>query len=241
MKLCRALQSLGLAFFVFGFTLPAHAQIEPSPQNPDNSGKPAAKLKLLKSPTAPFPEEALKKNIEGKVELSLVVDAEGHVSAAKVLAGPPELYQAALDSVKQWQFEPPSQAPAETKAIVAYGHPKPCPGPVSDMGSMSSANGLTNAKGISVNIINDSDWLPPYFVQDRKAGVAGEMELSVTINAKGKVTKIQVTKSLSPHLDKGAMKTVRKLRFKLRDGSPGTLPDTFPLHINFQPECNMHL
>jgi TonB family protein len=163
MKLCRAVQSLGLAFFVFGSTSAAYAQREPSPQNLDSFSKPAAQLKLLKSPTAPFPEEALKKNIEGKVELSLVVDAEGHVSDAKALTGPPELYQAALDSVKQWQFERPSHAPIETKVYVSYGHPKPCPGPVSTMGSVLMSNRLTNEKGTIVEIADKPDWsTPPY-------------------------------------------------------------------------------
>jgi TonB family protein len=74
-----------------------------------------------------------------------------------------------------------------------------------------------------------------------KSGASGDMLLLVTINANGKPTKIRVVNSLSPHLDKATIKTVRAWRFKLQDGSPGSLPDTFPLVIKFDPECNMDL
>jgi TonB family protein len=131
MKLCRPVSLI--AFLAFCFLPVAYAQGN-NPSQQSSPAKNTSPLKLLKGPTVPFPEEALRKNVEGKVELSLTVDAEGHVSDAKIVSGPPELYQAALDSVKQWQFESPAHAPAETIASVTYGHPKPCPGPVADMG-----------------------------------------------------------------------------------------------------------
>jgi len=206
-----------------------------------SNGKPShveESLKLLKSPIAEFPAEALRKNIEGKVQLILTVDAQGRVSDATILSGPPELYQSALDNVKQWQFAPPTLAPAKTKAEIVYFHLHPCPGPISTMGSVFASGRLTNAKGTIVDVLNDPDWpLPPYFAEDRENGVAGDMVLSVTIDARGKAKKVEVVNSLSPHLDKAAVKTIRAWRFKLRDGSSGSLPDTFPLHITFQPEC----
>jgi TonB family protein len=231
-----------IAFLVFCFSPAAQAQVKDSPQQPDTATKSEPPLKLLKGPTVPFPEEALRKNVEGKVELSLTVDGEGHVSDAKIVSGPPELYQAALDSVKQWQFNPPSHAPAETKAFVAYGHPKPCPGPVADMGVVLVSNRLTNEKGTMVEVVDEiNSPMPHYYREDMKAGAAGDMVLSLTINANGKPTKIRVVNSLSPHLDKATIKTVRAWRFKLANSSPGSLPDTFPLVIQFDPECDMDL
>jgi TonB family protein len=221
---------------------PTAAQVNSSPPQPNTAAKSEPPLKLLKGPTVPFPEEALRKNIVGKVELSLTVDAEGHVSDAKIIGGPPELYQAALDSVKQWQFEPPAHAPAETKAYITYGHPKPCPGPVADIGMVLLSHRLTNDKGVIAEVVDEiNSPNPPYYREDMRAGVAGDLLLSVTINRNGRPTKIRVLHSLSPHLDKAAVKTVRAWRFKLRDGSPGSLPDTFPLVIKFDPECNMDL
>jgi TonB family protein len=220
------------------FTVQAQDGIQPQKQ--DSTGKQAAQLKLIKSPIVPYPEEALKKNIEGKVTLSIVVDAKGRVSDAQALSGPPELFQAALDSVKQWEFEPPAHAPAVTNAEVSYGHPKDCPGPVSEYGEVYGSYTLRSAKGTKVNVRDDlSSALPEYFPEDRKAGVAGEMVLSVTLNAEGKVTSVRVVKSLSPHLDNAAINTVRTLRFELQAGSPDSLPDDFPLHIFFRPTCHM--
>ena len=209
-------------------------------QKQDRTSKQATELKLIKSTVAAYPEEALKKNIDGKVTLRITVDANGRVSDAKALSGPPELFPAALDCVKQWEFEPPAQAPAVTIAEISFGHPKECPGPVSQFGEVTSSETLRSAKGTIVQVNDDVDWvLPVYFAEDRKAGVAGEMILSLTVNAEGKVASVRVVKSLSPHLDNAAVDSVRTLKFKLQSGNPDSLPDDFPLRILFQPACSM--
>ena len=146
MKLRRPI--FRIVLLAFCFSPAARAQVKDSPQSTTLT-KSEASLKLLKSPVAPFPEEALRKNIEGKVELTLTVDAQGRVSDAKIVSGPPELYQAALDSVKQWQFEPPAHAPAETKASSSTS-PKALSGAVATGGSRIPASWLTNGKGTSV-------------------------------------------------------------------------------------------
>lgn len=171
------------------------------PQKQDDTSKQATELKLIKSTVAAYPVEALRKNIEGKVTLRITVDANGRVSDAKALSGPPELFQAALDCVKQWEFEPPAHAPVVTIAEISFsfGHTKECPGPVSEFGEVTSSETLRSAKGTIVQVSEDVDWvLPVYFAEDRKAGVAGEMILSLTVNAEGKVGGIRVVKSLSP-------------------------------------------
>jgi TonB family protein len=210
------------------------------PQKQESADEQTAELKLIKSPTVAYPEEALKKNIEGKATLRVVVDAKGRVSDAKALSGPPELFQAALDSVKQWEFEPPARAPVVTNAEVSYGHPKDCPGPVSENGEVIASQMLKSAKGTIVEVRDDVDWvLPQYFTEDRTAGIAGEMILSVTVNAEGKVASVRVVKSLSSRLDNVATDSVRTLKFKLKAGNPGSLPDDFPLHILFRPTCSV--
>ena len=81
--------------------------------------------------------------------------------------------------------------------------------------------------------------LPPYLTADRKASVAGEMILSITVNAEGNVEKTRVVKSLSPRLDKTAIKTVHTWKFRLIDGSPDALPDDFQLHITYRTTCKV--
>jgi len=51
-----------------------------------------------------YPAPAIEKGIQGTVVVEATTDADGMVSDARVLSGPPELRKAALQSVLQWHF-----------------------------------------------------------------------------------------------------------------------------------------
>ena len=53
-----------------------------------------------------YPPEAKDAGIQGRVELKAVIAKDGMISELKVVSGPKELQQAALDSVKQWAYRP---------------------------------------------------------------------------------------------------------------------------------------
>jgi TonB family protein len=109
----------GLSLFFVGILLtgsPGVAQAQTEVRSQKLNQPQGAALKLLKSPSGAYPDEAVRKQIEGNVVIRIVVDSSGKVSDAKALSGPLELFQAALDSVKQWQFEPPVHAPVVTTA-----------------------------------------------------------------------------------------------------------------------------
>jgi TonB family protein len=53
-----------------------------------------------------YPPAALKAGVGGVVNLTVVVGKDGRVENAKVMSGPTLLRQAALDAVKQWEWEP---------------------------------------------------------------------------------------------------------------------------------------
>jgi TonB family protein len=238
MRSRRSLPLFALALLSACGAFVAQAQTESQSAKQDNSGQPATPLKLIHSPTVPYPEEALRKNVEGKVTLSIVVNATGRVSDAKVLSGPPELVEAAIQSVKQWEFEPPAHPPAASTAEISYGYPRECPGPVSDAGEVEAGGWFTSKKGTVIGWDDAADQsLPTYFTKDRKAGVAGTMVLGITVNAQGKANEVHVVKSLSPHLDKAAVKTVRAWRFRLVKGSPDSLPDDFEVPIRYLATC----
>jgi TonB family protein len=65
--------------------------------------KPPKKIKHV-SPV--YPEDAREAGIEGVVIVEAVINKEGKVARAWVLRSVPELDQAALDAVLQWEFEP---------------------------------------------------------------------------------------------------------------------------------------
>ena len=64
----------------------------------------AAKLKHRVQPV--YPKEAKIKGVEGIVKLHTIVARDGTVGDVKVISGPKELVQAAVDAVRQWQYEP---------------------------------------------------------------------------------------------------------------------------------------
>jgi hypothetical protein len=57
-----------------------------------------------------------------------------YAALAMAMSGPPEFYRVAIDSVKQWEFEPPAHPPVETNVAIAFGYSKECPGPISNAG-----------------------------------------------------------------------------------------------------------
>jgi TonB family protein len=65
--------------------------------------------KIVKKVNPVYPEEAVKKRIEGVVRIEAAIDEKGDVVRAKVLAAEnpqPLLEAAALAAVRQWKYEP---------------------------------------------------------------------------------------------------------------------------------------
>ena len=72
---------------------------------------------LIKSVKAVAPPDALRRFFTGNVSVQAVVDAAGRVTSAKAVAGPPSLYQAAVDTLKEYRFAP---ATRNGKAVPAH-------------------------------------------------------------------------------------------------------------------------
>jgi periplasmic protein TonB len=53
-----------------------------------------------------YPALARQAHIRGQVEIDAVLDDHGNVVEMKIVSGPPVLYQAALDALKKWKYEP---------------------------------------------------------------------------------------------------------------------------------------
>lgn len=61
---------------------------------------------LISKVNPTYPPEAKAAKIQGKVLLEAVIGTDGHVENLKVLSGPKELQQSAMDAVRQWVFKP---------------------------------------------------------------------------------------------------------------------------------------
>jgi TonB family protein len=62
--------------------------------------------KLIKSVQPIYPAMAKSQHVSGNVQIDALIDADGNVSAMKVLSGPALLREAALQSLKQWKYQP---------------------------------------------------------------------------------------------------------------------------------------
>ncbi|MBN1207653.1 MAG: TonB family protein [Myxococcaceae bacterium] len=71
----------------------------------------------------PYPEEARRAGIEGTVTLSITIDPEGKVVAAKIISGPGYgLNEAARDAIKRFRFKPAIKGgePVSTEMKYSY-------------------------------------------------------------------------------------------------------------------------
>jgi len=62
--------------------------------------------KLLTQIGPHYPEEAKAQHLTGKVVLHFTITVEGDVSHITVVSGPEIFQQSAIDTVKQWKYQP---------------------------------------------------------------------------------------------------------------------------------------
>jgi protein TonB len=60
----------------------------------------------VKDAAPDYPSAARRARIEGIVIIEATIDARGRVQQARVLRSIPQLDEAALDAVRQWEYEP---------------------------------------------------------------------------------------------------------------------------------------
>lgn len=64
--------------------------------------------KLISSVPPLYPALAKSQHVSGNVLIDALIDANGRVTTMKVVSGPTLLHQAAMDSLKQWKYQPAS-------------------------------------------------------------------------------------------------------------------------------------
>jgi TonB family protein len=80
------------------------------PEGPASLGVPVSRGvtpgRLIRRVNPTYPSIALQQRISGPVQLEARIGTDGHVHNIKVLKGHPFLATAAIDAVRQWQYEP---------------------------------------------------------------------------------------------------------------------------------------
>ena len=83
-----------------------HQPAPGAPPPPIRVGGQIAPPTLTKKIEPEYPPLAVAANVEGTVILEATVDKRGHVAGVEVLRSHPLLATAAVDAVRQWQYEP---------------------------------------------------------------------------------------------------------------------------------------
>ena len=78
----------------------------PDPDSPTPVAQGIATGLLIKRVQPVYPELARQARIEGTVLISATINKTGDVEDLKVLDGPPELVESALEAVRQWKYKP---------------------------------------------------------------------------------------------------------------------------------------
>ena len=76
------------------------------PSAPIPLGGNVVPARLLSSVAPVYPQLARSQRLSGEVKIDALIGANGHVSATKVISGPALLQQAAMDAVRNWNYQP---------------------------------------------------------------------------------------------------------------------------------------
>jgi TonB family protein len=105
---------MGLATCGTALALGMHINAVPASDNSNATKTPkqlsvssAVMAENLLSKSVPvYPPAAKKAKVQGTVVLSAVIGKDGNIKSLRVLSGPSELQQSALDAVRQWTYKP---------------------------------------------------------------------------------------------------------------------------------------
>jgi TonB family protein len=227
--------TLAMAMFVLGIANPrgAHCQNE---QGHRNDCAVNENLKIKKSISGTYTEEATRKNVEGTVVLCLTVDEHGKVTDVSPISGPQELLRLSMNAARQWEFEAPSKAPTKTQLQMTYSLTEACPqGKGMDGGDIITTIVPTEEHAGDLKILGKlAQPRPPYPEAARAERRRGQLYLSIVVNPDGSVSDVHIARPLDELLDKAASETVRTWRFKV---SPGGKPTRFSVTLSFRIPC----
>ena len=77
-----------------------------APAAPTPVGGDVKPARLISSVPPTYPPIARNQRIAGDVRVDALIDAQGRVSSMRVVSGPTQLQQAAMDALRQWKYQP---------------------------------------------------------------------------------------------------------------------------------------
>jgi TonB family protein len=177
--------------------------------------------KQIKRVSPEYPVAALTARQQGVVILEATIAPSGKISDVKVLRSIAPFDAAAVDAVRQWEYEPTilDEVAVPVMTSIAVEFKLTAPAPVRVGGSIKAP-----AQTKRVN--------PPYPPEAQAAGVQGVVIMEATIGVDGKVTDVRVLRPI-PLLDQAALEAVRQWEYEPTLVNGVAVPVVMTVTLNF--------
>jgi len=183
-----------------------------------------------------YPKQALRKKIEGTVELQAVIAKDGSLKELMVISGDPMLASAATEAVQKWRYEPYmlNGEPVEvrTRITVAFTLPNKLVGypriparvdvdtrdseplvPLAALPVPEPPPGVYRVGGDVTRPHATYAPDPEFSEEGRKANKQGTVVLLAIVTADGTVRDVRVLQSLGSGLDEKAVEAIKQWKF----------------------------
>ena len=226
---------------VMSLLFPQTAMSDPLPDNIVGAQFPGGTEQLIKflSENIKYPVECEKQGIQGRVVLLIVIDKDGSVTDIKVAKSVHPLLDAeavrVASSMPRWQPATKDGQPVRIRYSLpitfSLNNATTEKGKGSEkVGQASRDRDATYPGGLeAIRKYLDKNFVRPLECSD----IEGNMEVAFIVDEEGKVSMVEVTKSLHPKLDKALTQVfmnMPKWQPAMRDGKPRQMRFTMPLH-----------
>lgn len=150
------------------------ASADPAPSSPTQ-----AQWRLVKRVAPVYPAEAEAEGMEGVVQVAAIIRKDGTLRSLRVISGPAELRQAAIDAASQWEYAPAAGGRAAAEGTIVAAVEFVLQGPAKVPAEVMA--GLI-ARSVT----------PPYPPDAEAAGLSGSVVLHVLIGRDGRVERAEV-------------------------------------------------
>ena len=226
---------------VMSLLFPQTAMSDPLPDNMVGAQFPGGTEQLIKflSENIKYPVECEKQGIQGRVVLLIVIDKDGSVTDIKVAKSVHPLLDAeavrVASSMPHWQPATKDGQPVRIRYTLpitfSLNNATTEKGKGSEkVGQASRDRDATYPGGLeAIRKYLDKNFVRPLECSD----IEGNMEVAFIVDEEGKVSMVEVTKSLHRKLDKALTQVfmnMPKWQPAMRDGKPRQMRFTMPLH-----------
>ena len=220
---------------------PQTAMSDPLPDNIVGAQFPGGTDQLIKflSENIKYPVECEKQGIQGRVVLLILINKDGSVTDIKVAKSVHPLLDAeavrVASSMPRWQPATKDGQPVRIRYSLpitfSLNNATTEKGKGSEkVGQASRDRDATYPGGLeAIRKYLDKNFVRPLECSD----IEGDMEVAFIVDEEGKVSMVEVTKSLHPKLDKALTQVfmnMSKWQPAMRDGKPRQMRFTMPLH-----------